>query len=57
LALSEQGQQRFPMLLGQLTSRLTAEQFALVINCQPDDVPIHVTARLLKPLAIHHRTA
>ena len=37
-------------LLGQLPARLTAEQAAWVINCQPSDVPILVTARLLKPL-------
>jgi hypothetical protein len=37
-------------LLGQLPARLTAEQAAWVINCQPADVPILVAARLLKPL-------
>jgi hypothetical protein len=36
--------------LGQLPARLTAEQAAWVINCQPHDVPILVAARLLKPL-------
>ena len=34
----------------QLPARLTAEQTAWVINCQPADVPILVAARLLKPL-------
>jgi hypothetical protein len=29
---------------------LTAEQVAWVINCQPHDVPVLVSARLLKPL-------
>jgi hypothetical protein len=43
-------QQRFMMLLGQLPARLTAEQTAWAINCQPHDVPILVAARLLKPL-------
>src|SRR6266404_5023498 len=43
-------QQRFLMLLGQLPARLTAEQAAWVLNCQPHDVPIVVAARLLKPL-------
>jgi hypothetical protein len=43
-------QQRFLMLLGQLPARLTAEQAAWVLNCQPHDVPILVAARLLKPL-------
>ena len=37
-------------LLGRLPARLTAEQAAWVINCQPHDVPILVAARLLKPL-------
>jgi len=41
---------RFLMLLGQLPARLTAEQTAWVLNCQPHDVPILVAARLLKPL-------
>jgi hypothetical protein len=43
-------QQRFLNLLGQLPSRLTAEQAAWVINCQPHDIPALVAARLLKPL-------
>ena len=37
-------------LLGQLPARLTAEQAAWVLNCQPHDMPILVAARLLKPL-------
>jgi len=43
-------QHQFLRLLGQLPARLTAEQAAWVINCQPHDVPILVAARLLKPL-------
>ena len=43
-------QQRFLALLGQAPARLTAEQTAWVLNCQPHDVPILVAARLLKPL-------
>jgi hypothetical protein len=43
-------QHRFLLLLGQLPARLTAEQAAWVLNCQPHDVPILVAARLLKPL-------
>jgi hypothetical protein len=43
-------QHYFLRLLGQLPARLTAEQAAWVINCQPHDVPILVAARLLKPL-------
>jgi hypothetical protein len=43
-------QQQFMRVLGQLPARLTAEQAAWVLNCQPSDVPILVVARLLKPL-------
>ena len=37
-------------LLGQIPARLTAEQTAWVLNCQPHDIPVLVAARLLKPL-------
>lgn len=37
-------------LLGQLPARLMAEQVAVMLNCQPHDVPVLVAARLLKPL-------
>src|ERR1041385_5442000 len=43
-------QHRFLTLLGQLPARLTTEQTAWVLNCQPHDVSVLVTARLLKPL-------
>ena len=43
-------QHRFLMLLGQLPARLTAEQAAWVLNCQVNDVPALVAAKLLKPL-------
>src|ERR1700693_981884 len=43
-------QHRFLVLLGRLPARLTAEEVAWVINCQPHDVPILISARLLKPL-------
>ena len=43
-------QHRFLSLLGHLPARLTAEQVACVLNCQPYDVPTLVAARLLKPL-------
>jgi hypothetical protein len=43
-------QHRFLRLLGRLPARLTAEQTAWVLNCQPYDVPVLVAARLLKPL-------
>jgi hypothetical protein len=44
-------QHKFLMLLGRLPARLTAEQAAWVLNCQPHDIPALVAARLLKPLA------
>ena len=43
-------QHRFLSLLGQWPARLTVEQAAWVLNCQPHDVPILVATRLLKPL-------
>ncbi len=43
-------QYRFLTILGELPARLTAEQAAWVLNCQPYDVAILVMARLLKPL-------
>lgn len=46
----KEDQHQFLRLLGQLPARLTAEQTAWVLNCQPHDVPILVAARLLKPL-------
>jgi hypothetical protein len=43
-------QHKFLMLLGQLPARLTAEQAAWVLNCQPHDIPALIAARLLKTL-------
>ena len=43
-------QQKFLQLLGQLPARLTAEQAAWVLNCQPHDIPALVNAKLIKPL-------
>jgi hypothetical protein len=43
-------QHKFLMLLGQLPARLTAEQAAWVINCQPHDLPALIAAKLVKPL-------
>ena len=40
----------FLTLLGHLPARLTTEQAAWVLNCQAHDVPVLVSARLLKPL-------
>src|SRR4051812_4614831 len=40
----------FLTLLGELPARLTTEQAAWVLNCQAHDVPVLVSARLLKPL-------
>jgi hypothetical protein len=46
----KEDQHRFLSLAGRLPARLTAEQVAWVLNCQPHDVPILVASRLLKPL-------
>jgi len=43
-------QRHFLSLLGQLPARLTVEQAAWVLNCQPHDVPVLIASRLLKPL-------
>jgi hypothetical protein len=43
-------QQHFLQMMGHFPARLTAEQAAWVLNCQPHDVPALVAARLLKPL-------
>jgi len=43
-------QHQFLRLLGHLPARLTVEQAAWVLNCQPHDVPILIATRLLKPL-------
>lgn len=43
-------QERFLARLGQLPARLTVEETAWVLGCQAHDVPILVSARLLKPL-------
>lgn len=43
-------QHQFLMLLGQLPARLTAEQAAWLLNCQPHDIPALVAAKLIKPL-------
>jgi hypothetical protein len=43
-------QHRFLTLMGHLPARLTAEQTAWVINCQPHDSPALVSAKLIKPL-------
>jgi hypothetical protein len=43
-------QRHFLTLLGQAPARLTVEQAAWVLNCQPHDIPVLVAARLLRPL-------
>lgn len=43
-------QNQFLRLFGQIPARLTAEQTAWALNCQPYDIPVLVAARLLKPL-------
>jgi hypothetical protein len=46
----KEDQRHFLSLLGHLPARLTAEQSAWVLNCQPHDIPILIASRLLKPL-------
>lgn len=43
-------QHRFLSLMGQLPARLSVEQTAWMLNCQPHDIPVLVAGRLLKPL-------
>jgi hypothetical protein len=43
-------QHQFLSLLGQPPARLTVEQAAWLLNCQPHDVPVLVASGLLKPL-------
>src|SRR5690348_647127 len=43
-------QHRFLTVLGQLPARLSAEQAAWILDCQPHDILTLVSARLLKPL-------
>ena len=43
-------QHRFLSVLGRVPARLTSEQTAWLLNCQPHDIPPLVTAKLLKPL-------
>src|SRR5665213_1216908 len=41
---------QFLALVGHPPARLTVEQAAWVLGCQPHDVPILIATRLLKPL-------
>jgi hypothetical protein len=43
-------QHQFLSIFGLPPARLTAEQAAWALGCQPHDVPVLVTSRLLKPL-------
>jgi hypothetical protein len=43
-------QHKFLMVHGQLPARLVVEQVAWLLNCQVHDIPVLVSARLLKPL-------
>ena len=43
-------QHQFLRLLGQVPARLNVEQTAWVLNCQPHDIPVLISSRLLKPL-------
>jgi hypothetical protein len=51
----KEDQYRFLSLLGSLPTRLTVEQAAWVLNCQPHDVPVLIASRLLKPKAFGGR--
>jgi hypothetical protein len=43
-------QHQFLALVGHAPARLTVEEAAWLLGCQPHDVPILVSSRLLKPL-------
>jgi hypothetical protein len=43
-------QNRFLAILGKPPVRLTVEQAAWVLNCQIHDIPVLISARLLRPL-------
>jgi hypothetical protein len=43
-------QRAFLSLVGHPPARLTAQEAAWFLNCQPHDIPVLVSARLLKPL-------
>ena len=43
-------QHQFLALVGKPPARLNVEQAAWLLGCQPHDVPILISARLLKPL-------
>ena len=46
----KQEQHQFLALVGQPPARLTVEEAAWLLGCQPHDVPVLVSSRLLKPL-------
>jgi hypothetical protein len=46
----KEAQHQFLALVGQAPARLTVEQAAWVLGCQPHDVRVLVSYRLLKPL-------
>ena len=46
----KEDQHQFLSLVGQAPARLTVEQAGWLLGCQPHDVPILVSSRLLKPL-------
>jgi hypothetical protein len=43
-------QQQFLTLMGRLPPRLSGEQAAWLLNCQPHDIPALIAAKLIKPL-------
>jgi hypothetical protein len=48
--IMKEDQRQFLSLLSRSPARLTVEQVAWLLNCQPHDIPTLVAARLLKPL-------
>lgn len=48
----KEDQRQFLSLLGNPPARLTAEQVAWILNCATYDVPVVVSAGLLKPLGV-----
>ena len=46
----KEAQHQFLTLVGQPPARLTAEQAAWVLGCQAHDIPMLISARLIRPL-------
>ena len=46
----KEAQHQFLALVGQPPARLTLEQVAWALGCQPHDIPLLIAARLIRPL-------